>query len=77
MTDWAYELDDGTTGTVAADDLTSASQAVATLAVGRTVLVVCKIESPAPPVIHSPNGTPFAIVVDDEGVVTATPVDSA
>lgn len=30
---------------------------------------------PAPPVVHSPSGIPFAITVDDEGNIIATPVE--
>lgn len=81
MTAWAYDLDDGTTGTVEADDYGAVGTAVHTLAAGRTVtkgrtvMLVCRVERPDPPIVHSPNGTAFTITVDDEGVVTAARVE--
>jgi len=74
MSTWTYTLDDDTTGTVEADDLNTASTAVAALAGERAVMLVQRVEDPAPTVVRSVSGADVVLDVSEGGVVTAAPI---
>lgn len=74
MRSWSYILGDGSVGTRDAADEPAARCELQALHPTLGVTFLAEVAPPPPLVAASPNGTPFAITVDDEGAVAATPI---